>query len=278
MIVADTGNNRLQVFHIDILAGPHDDACIQATTKSGRGGGGGGGDVFEALSPSSSIGDGPSSTSPVAQAKPQVPSLPTTASSGRDQKSSLAQVNAAERRPGDRKPQDGSSAAGAGLGDVGDDSFRACLLVFTGAEDSGRLRKRRTAGESETAEGPLCQPCDLAYWRAQPPGRGMKDHIRTATRDWTLELPPWFRPHTGHGFPRSSSPGVNDEETAKRELLPLVSHSQNESSLARTPTSGAFLVRETGIRDELQLLFVAETQVQDLSRARARCVCYMCQL
>lgn len=315
MIVADTGNNRLQVFHVDMLAGPHDDPGIHAASKSSGGsfgsGGSGGSRTFEGLFPSAAIGNAPADTttsgsrgtslnsrSPVAWAQSQAPSPPPAmASSGRVKKPSPPQVSAEARGPGVRGTQEETP------GDVGDASSRDCLLVFTGGEGDGMLRKRRTAGESEAAEGPLCQPCDLAYWRPRPPGRGAQEGHSSAWA-WTPEWPPrWFRPHASHGFPGSSSPDDADgEEAARRELLPpgFDAHSkpvpsrggdedgnewprsEDESTITgsvqgsvgggavegsgrRRPLLGAFLVRETGpYGNKLQLLFVAKTKVREV--------------
>ena len=239
MIVADTGNNRLQVFHVDIFAGPRGDPGLHAASE--RSSSSGSRRTFDGLLPSNAIR--------------------------------------------------GTPAAEA-VGVVGDGSSRDCLIVFAGGEGVGMLRKRRTAGESEAAEGPLCQPCDLAYWRARPPGRGIDGN--TSTWAWTSELPRWFRRHTSHGSLGLPYPDADGEEEAKRELLPPdftnnipipspggdengnedYSRSGNETTagLARSfvrgaaggrrPLLGAFLVRETGIYGKLQLLFVAKTKVR----------------
>lgn len=298
MIVADTGNNRLQVFHIDMLPAPHDgNTGIRAASKSYRGGGG---RTFEGLSASSSVGDTPpSSRFPLAWTQSQVASPATNTSSGRRQKPSPPQIDAEGRRPGVLNPQQETSAAVTAAPDgVGDDASRACLLVFTGDENAGRLRKRRTAGESEAAEGPLCQPCDLAYWRPSGPGRRVEGHACAAWA-WTPELPRWFRPHTGRGgWPGSSSDDVDDEDEARRELLPPAAPSQGKCATSRgdkneskgplsraenkghargsvggnvggggKPLLGAFMVRETGVLRKLQLLFVAKTKVQSFDFA-----------
>lgn len=292
MIAADTGNNRLQVFHTEILANPDDDPGIQAASTSGSSGGRG----YEGLSPPPSVDGAPvdnamdsCSGSPVAWARSQAPP-PTKTSSGQGRKSSSAQVDAVGRRPGVRKPHEEKSATGPSLGEVGDDSSRDCLLVFTGGGGVGRLRKRRTAGESEAAEGPMCQPCDLAYWRARQPGRGVEGHATTCA--WTAELPRWFRPRSCHGSRDSSVTDVNDEEDARRALLSPVLPSQNVSTPSRgdknrdesrvpkyestgnirgfvgdvvgggKPLLGSFVVRETGLQEKLQLLFVAKTKVR----------------
>eukprot|EP00752_Nemacystus_decipiens_P002009 g1929.t1 len=299
MIVADTGNSRLQVFHVDILASAHDDPepGIHTTSISN-----GGGSAFEGFLPSTSIKSTPtdstntgsrrttpSSKSPVARAQSEAPSLqPSKTSSGRDQQTSPPEVSAEGQRTATRSSRGETSAAGTtagALGEAGDDSPHACLLVFSGGEGAGRPRERRTAGESEAAEGALCQPCDLAYWRARSLG-GEVDG-RSSALAWTPEVPLWFWSHSNHGSPGSCSPDAAYEEEARRDLLPpeFDAHTnrfpsqgeENEDEGLRSqadtaegydrggvgvakPRLGAFLVRETEVHGKLQLLFVAKTK------------------
>eukprot|EP00903_Cladosiphon_okamuranus_P021088 g19371.t1 len=283
MIVADTGNDRLQVFHVDTLAVPRDNPGSR--TSEG----------FSPSPPVENVGNTPpSSRSPLAWTQSQGPSSTTNTTSGRAQKPPLPQGDAVGREPGVLNPQQGTPAAGAAApGGVGDDASSACLLVFNGGEDAERLRKRRTAGESEAAEGPVRQPCDLAYWRPSGQGRGVEGHA-TAAWVWAPELPRWFRPHACYGGrPGLSTDDVDDEDKARKELLPPASPSQGESvplrgdnngikdPLARDenkrhargsvdggtvdgkPLLGAFLVRETGSVGKLQLLFVAKTKAAE---------------
>lgn len=237
MIVADTGNDRLQIFHVEELVIPRDDPAEQGRSGDGRGG---------------------------------------------------------------------------GSGDEDNDVSRECLLVFDGREHAEKLRKRCTAGESETAEGPLAQPCDVAYWRQSPPqggGRGQGRERRqgaiaendSSVGDWCLRLPEWFQPYDS-GRRLSSPPADNkeDEDRARREQLlsaspnrsngapgaggkkPIDYHQSFSDSTGTaqgiiaadvgavvgdgTPRPGAFVVRETGLTSGLQLLFVAKTQVLRRSR------------
>ncbi|CBJ27303.1 conserved unknown protein [Ectocarpus siliculosus] len=254
MIVADTGNSRLQIFHVEELADPLDDPGIQP-------------DVTSSSSSSSSSGRG----------------------AGELQR----QAANFEQGPDDADGDDG-----------------ACLLVFAGGEDAGGLRQRRVAGESEDAEGPLSQPCDVAYWRPRRtaagefPEKGGKKKKKkrkpeekegevedtTTVWAWNPEPPRWFWPNP------------EDEERARRELLspaspprtnpaptskppagfPPRGHtkkpidrrstSENESSTGQfrvgsikgggtgEPTLGAFVVCATGVAGKLQLSFIAKTK------------------
>lgn len=323
MIVADTGNNRLQVFHTGVLAGPRDNPGFQAASMSrdSDSGGGGGGSGSRRYAPPSA-GDAPmNNTTGTSRATPSSPGSsgtwarsqaapppPTETTPGQGRASSPSQQAGAagRRRPGaqNASPEKKASAAGEGPSDAADDvSPRACLLVFDGGEDAGRLRKRRTAGESEAGEGALCQPCDLAYWRARQPGRGAEGP--GATWAWTPDPPCWFRPRTGHGCPGSFALDEDDDEEdeARRALLspPVLTpqdgyapsrpgdrNHRNERSVSRDesaaagrhardssggggaadgsglPLLGSFVVRETGLRDKLQLLFVAKTKVWEV--------------
>ncbi|CAM9461650.1 unnamed protein product, partial [Pylaiella littoralis] len=258
MIVADTGNNRLQVFHIEELTMPPDDPC----------------------------------------ARPP-----------RTRRSSGSASNDSRCRDLSSSSSEHSTAAGAGLDeDRGDESSRACLLVFAGGGEHfvGAIN-RRAAGESETAEGPLSQPCDVAYWRARrrPQRRELTEEDDTAVWAWTAALPPWFRPHVGSGGGRTSSSSsstttpssfsaTDDENVVRRELLSpsfppwnsSISVPSREGNKKRSgglrsnestrqaaapgiyggvvgsgePPVGAFVVRETGYRGKLQLLYVAKTK------------------
>lgn len=302
MIVADTGNNRLQVFHVEALDTPPEDPSIQASAAATTST-----DENEGFYSSSPVGgasldgttgtwktDSSGSGSFAAWARFQAPRKTKTSSSIGDGNNTAAA--AAGGRPGEGEPQQESPAAKAGGGDE-DESSRACLLVFTGDEDAGRLRKRRTAGESEAAEGPLCQPCDVAYWRARRrSGRESDGETSSTVWAWTPGLPEWFSSQGVGGGRRpasSAAHGMDDEEEARRRLMSPVFPSQNKKSARgdkkRTdgpasrknnggpgdadgygegsdggegePVVGAFVVRDTGIPDELQLLFVAKTKV-----------------
>ncbi|CAM9421915.1 unnamed protein product, partial [Laminaria digitata] len=236
MIVADTGNNRLQVFHVNELA-----AAPSAPTSHAN-----------------------------------------TASSGTD----------GALHPGGTSVDSSSE----------DHQSHGCLLVFNGGENDGNLRKRVTAGESEAGEGPLSQPCDVAYWRARP----NDDDTAVVLRAWTPDFPPWFRRCTSgsrsEAFLRGEllspllPPDVNPSPQTKsacgaysgerkksdrpsserwRQKKVEVGRSREESGPGidaggggdgdgdgEGPKAGAFVVRETGVPGKLQLLFVAKTKVQ----------------
>ncbi|CAN0391673.1 unnamed protein product [Ectocarpus sp. 12 AP-2014] len=259
MIVADTGNNRLQIFHVEELAAPPDDPGIQ----------------------------------------PDVTSSSSSSSSHRSHRSG--------RGAGELQREAANFEQGPHDAD-GDDV--ACLLVFAGGEDAGGLRQRRVAGKSEDAEGPLSQPCDVAYWRPRrtaagelPEKAGKKNKKKGKPEEkegevedtatvwaWNPEPPRWFWPNP------------EDEERARRELLSPVSPlrtypaptskppagrpprehtkktidrcstSENESSTGQSrgssikggstgePTLGAFVVCATGVTGKLQLSFIAKTK------------------
>ncbi|CAM9477052.1 unnamed protein product [Ectocarpus fasciculatus] len=252
MIVADTGNNRLQIFHVDELAVPRDDPGTQR----------------------------------------DVPSSSSSSSSGR----------------GTGEPQREASNFEQGLDDAdGDDN--ACLLVFAGGEDAGGLRQRRVAGESEDAEGPLSQPCDVAYWRPRrtagknPEKEGRKKNKKrkqeekegeqedtTAVWAWNPEPPRWFWPNPEDEerarrdlFSPVSPPRTNPAPNSKPPAeFPLRGHTEKPIDLRSTtggessteqlrdssikgggtgePTLGAFVVCATGLAGKLQLSFVAKTK------------------
>ncbi|CAN0408400.1 unnamed protein product, partial [Ectocarpus sp. 12 AP-2014] len=256
MIVADTGNNRLQIFHVEELAAPPDDPGIQPDVTSS---------------------------------------------------SSLSSVSGSGRGAGELQWEAANFEQGSHGAD-GDDV--ACLLVFAGGEDAGGLRQRRVAGESEDAEGPLSQPCDVAYWRPRrtaagefPVQGGKKKKKKRKPEEkevevedtvtvwaWNPQPPRWFWPNP------------EDEERARRELFSPVSPlrtnpaptskppagfpprgqtkktidrrstSENESSTGQSrgssikggstgePTLGAFVVCATGVAGKLQLSFIAKTK------------------
>lgn len=92
----------------------------------------------------------------------------------------------------------------------------ACLVIFGGGEDAGSLRKRRTAGESEEGEGPLSQPCDVAFWKAARKGTGCSGGVCA----WNPSIPPWFCRRTGTIAGCSESSSEESEEARLRaELL-----------------------------------------------------------
>lgn len=290
MIVADTGNNRLQVFHIEELAMPPDDPSVRVPSNRSSCGSASSDSRYRGLSSSSSLGDGSldgmissrgatPSSSLMAWARSQAPPPPITTTT--------------TSSPG-RRVEDG------------DECSRACLLVFNGGgEYFVGVKNRRTAGESEAAEGPLSQPCDVAYWRTRRrvQRRGLPEDDDTTEWAWAPEPPPWFRRHSGRSGGRlSSSPSssptsssssfsaTDDEKAARRELLssgfppwdggisaPSPGAQKNRSNeITRNtaapvihggvvgggePPVGAFVVRETDVRGKLQLLFVAKTKV-----------------
>lgn len=195
---------------------------------------------------------------------------------------------------------------------------RSCLLVFKGGESACLSRSRRTAGESEAGEGPLHQPCDVAYWRGTAGALRPRSRSPTSAKNrgngsrvWRPQTPPWYR-----RCATSSEPDGESELSLRKELLSTsgvlgllvdddlpktqvlgstgisaeddTQHSEfpgfgdgrrereNSRSNVRTgvgggggkgktdgrePQLGAFVVRETGIPGELQLLFVAKPKV-----------------
>ncbi|CAM9994714.1 unnamed protein product, partial [Ectocarpus sp. 8 AP-2014] len=115
-----------------------------------------------------------------------------------------------------------------------------------GGEDAGGLRQRRVAGESEDAEGPLSQPCDVAYWRPRrtaagvfPEKGGKKKKKKSKPEEkegeleytttvwaWNPEPPRWFWPNP------------EDEERARRELLSPVSAPRTKPAPTSKPPAG----------------------------------------
>lgn len=195
----------------------------------------------------------------------------------------------------------------------GDQEARCCLLVFTDGESAGLPRNRRTAGESEEGEGPLRQPCDVAYWRGADASRSWstsrEKNGRTGSRVWQPQIPPWYRrystssepdgntevflhkerlsPSGGFGRPIGYDPpnttgagraGLSTRKNARPSGIQELEGRRREESRSNTrtglsgeggtrkkserePELGAFIVRETGIPGELQLLFVTKSKV-----------------
>lgn len=124
-----------------------------------------------------------------------------------------------------------------------DDDQAACLLVFNDCAD-GVKNKRRTAGESVTAEGSLRQPCDVAYWRRRA-SQPQRQHIPSSrfpsttlhsekewadaaalaearTNEWFLEPPPWYKRFNDQDEPNDDtnrSRSHHDEETLRMRLM-----------------------------------------------------------
>lgn len=237
MIVADTGNNRLQIFHVEELAAPPDDPGIQPDVTS-----------------SSSS----SSVSGIASMDGTVGSWQTTPSSS-EMPSSWERSQAPPKPPPEQDKNHRPHQSGRGAGELqreaanfeqgpddadGDDG--ACLLVFAGGEDAGGLRQRRVAGESEDAEGPLSQPCDVAYWRPRRtaarefPEKGGKKKKKKRKQEekegeeedtnavwaWNPEPPRWFWPNP------------EDEERARRALLSPASPPRTNPVPTSKPPAG----------------------------------------
>lgn len=302
---------------------PPDDPCARPPRTRRSSGSASNDSRCRDLSSSSSVGDasldgtissrGATSTSSgsvLAWARSQAPPPPTKTTNASSPPQAAAAGRTANGKGQPRPRQEHSTAAGAGLDeDRGDESSRACLLVFAGGGEHfvGAIN-RRAAGESETAEGPLSQPCDVAYWRARrrPQRRELTEEDDTAVWAWTAALPPWFRPHVGSSGGRTSSSSsstttpssfsaTDDENVVRRELLSpsfppwnsSISVPSREGKKKRSgglrsnestrqaaapgiyggvvgsgePPVGAFVVRETGYRGKLQLLYVAKTKV-----------------
>ncbi|CAB1116136.1 unnamed protein product [Ectocarpus sp. CCAP 1310/34] len=237
MIVADTGNNRLQIFHVEELEAPPDDPGIQP-------------DVTSFSSSSSSVSGIASMDT--------VDSWQTTSSSS-EMPSSWERSKAPPKPPPEQDKENRPNKSGRGAGELqreaanfgqgpddaeGDDG--ACLLVFAGEEDAGGLRQRRVAGESEDAEGPLSQPCDVAYWRPRrtaagefpekgarkkkkkrkPEEKEDEEEDTNAVWAWNPEPPRWFWPNP------------EDEERARRELLLPASPPRTNPAPTSKPPAG----------------------------------------
>lgn len=121
-----------------------------------------------------------------------------------------------------------------------------CLLVFAGCEH-GIVNRRRTAGESESAEGPMNQPCDIAYWRRRSPttGRGVPAAATASVAGAAEEdISPG---HGGHGelLQNSSGQGSFTSLFSSREQY-IVSSSvaPAATTLKRAMTSGLMSVTE----------------------------------
>ena len=316
MIVADTGNNRLQVFHVKELAAAPDAPSSQDKAAVN----GINGVLHLECMPLDSIAADNSQPSSLGSLVNWAQSQAPTQRGNNDEAKAGAEGGGGRHRPtvprqSRASERQGNTAVLEGGGS--DDHSHGCLLVFTGGENAGKIRKRRTAGESETGEGPLSQPCDVAYWKARP----KEDTV--VLRAWAPDVPPWFRRCTsgsggsgggGGGFSSAAAdeaflreellsphlpPGVtptplnnftpgaypgerkqSDQPSSERKKGKKVGMSREESGPDSDTgcgggggvdgggtKAGAFVVRETGVPGKLQLLFVAKTKVQYLSKA-----------
>lgn len=299
MIVADTGNNRIQIFRVEKLALPNEtpseeelnsprDRILGASSRSGR---------FASSSTAKGTRSSSDTGSLMEWAQAQAPARQSADEAGR------------------RVPDEGQSpkvGRGEGFRELPITTSRSrkennyycdhaedCLLVFNGGNNIGRLRKRCTAGETEEGEGPLRQPCDLSFWRAN---RG-EEHT---PRAWKPSVPPWFRfrdrgdaDEDGAGSPvrqkprngtrsdfevkamtlaesLSSSLGNDGRSKAKHPGVPEGSTHPRRGSHGRgggacdiinwkdidgASAVGSFVVRETRTLGELHLIFVDRTKV-----------------
>lgn len=294
MIVADTGNDRLQVCHVEQLPAAPEAPGFQDTAGYGT--------SVSVTRLSYSDGSPEHSTigrrlsaesgSPMAWARTHAPppyGKPVTAGqgAGKVKNPGAGGLPIAEGiRPEVVKGKpDGSGRGGGGEGE-GEDA-RSCLLIFNGGENDGSLRRQHTPGEWEAKAGPLRQPCDVAYWRPRKEGGDV-------VFAWNPEIPPWFR---GRG--RDGVNADDQEESIREELLASPQHTLHSnrprkgSATARSPSTtsernpqlrdlvvstqssdgrggviaddggpvaGDFVVREAGA-GELQLLLVAKIKV-----------------
>lgn len=304
MIVADTGNNRLQLFRVLALpVSPHAPASEDIATEVSD-------------SRSADIMSDSFNTNPIGDL------VSLDGSTDNEQWSTGLDVTwtrshtpshlVSRDAPGVKLPQE-TPATLTTAGDDGDDDVEKCLLAFTGGEHIGQLRKCRTAGETEEGEGPLHQPSDVAYWRKPQRRKRQRGDPREQKNDdratlssavvwaWTPSIPPWFRSYNGR---RDGSKGCDsvdsaiDKEQLRVWLLSAVhttvdchrspadgrrtridieealsdggvakepqkrERSESKSTCrVREPKIGSFVVRETGIPGQLQLLFVARRKV-----------------
>lgn len=297
VIVADTGNNRLQIFHVDELpSAPEAPGVASTTTGSSRNGI----SVSCGASLDGTIDSWQSSTgSLVAWALSQTPAVHSkTEETNREDEDVAEKKLTPGRWPQKREQQKKSVVPMDSAPPIDVEASNqtcGCLLVFNGGENATNKRKRRVAGESQAGEGPLRQPCDLSYWKA----RGGDDLWA-----WTPQVPPWFRFYDGYSGNNSGSAG-DDAALLREELLSLcpalvgsnptrkssvvmslgdIKHSMqaprvqqqhgdvmegkqddsigddigNANAGGRGPQAGTFVVRETSVPGELQLLFVAK--------------------
>lgn len=235
MIVADTGNNRLQVFHVKELAAAPDSPPTRQKDVAVRGRNGeprpGGGTPLDSRVTATDKSQPPSLGSLANWAQSQAPTIPSAtpgeskAGDGGDEHRPTLEPRQSSRESERR----GNTAVLEGADPSEDQSHGGCLLVFTGGEGTGNIVKRRTAGESEAGEGPLSQPCDVAYWRAR---QEKNEDTAVVLRAWTPDVPPWFRRFTSTSGGSSSgggggggsgsggfSPATADEAFLRGELL-----------------------------------------------------------
>lgn len=333
MVVADTGNDRLQIFHVEQLPVPLD---LPHGAMEGNGG-----TSYRKGSPHSSLTGGlipPLNDSTIidswsshpmgASASAHTPSAPKDETKVY---SPPGEDNRAGRgaRLEQRLVEGQLGIPGLAGGDVGgslppdhdvvdSQEARSCLLVFSGCESACLSRSRRTAGESEAGEGPLCQPCHTAYWRrttgashSRSRSRPSANNRGNVSRVWRPQTPPWYRRCATSSEPDgereeslrkellstsgglgllddddppktqvSGSTGISAEDDTQRSEFPGLGAGRRENENSRSnvrtsvgggggkgktdgrePQLGAFVVRETGVPGELQLLFVAKPKV-----------------
>lgn len=292
IIVADTGNNRLQVFHVEEL-GPIPDWRPGLVSKGNRG-------LPGALDaePSGSYEDIESLDS---WSRYHLAIAADVASVRHEQEAGKCMETGRRLRNG--RGEEGASCRDQDTerGDelLHQESKTCCLLVVDGCEEHSGHAPR------------IHQPCDVAFWRpksyscgVQPSSAGSSTLTPVTPFDctthgtWVPDIPPWYH--------YASS---QDEEALREQLLSLASPQSGCSSTAispdlmtsastsqgtkdrgqgvegvgscrtndghqpefREPEAGAFVVCETGVRGTLRLLVLEKQEVNFKVALRNEC-------